>query len=97
MNNEKLVNAIKLVQHWPTTGSLAVYKDYKVTELQQFKLIYNILVEETITEKEPFSGRMLTPKNLDVILLNNIYILLENFYQEVYKSLKFITIADSIQ
>ncbi|RGB28551.1 hypothetical protein C1646_767700 [Rhizophagus diaphanus] len=33
---------------------------------------------------------MLTPKNLDVIFS-------VNFYQKVYKSLKFVTIADSIQ
>lgn len=96
-NNEKLVNAIKLVQHRSTTGSLAVYEDYEITKLQRFRLIYNLLVEETITRKEPFPGRMLTPKKMEVTLPDNVYILLVKFYQEAYEPLEFITIASSIE
>jgi hypothetical protein len=96
MNTDIFINAFKLVQHRSTTGSLSVYDDFEITELQQFRLIYNLLVEETITGMEHFPGKMLTPQKMYVQLPDNMYSLLVKFYKNAYE-LDFVTLTESIR
>ena len=94
-DNQKLINALKLIQQWSITGSLAVYEDFEISELLQFRLIYNLLVEETITGSENFLRKMLTPSKMNVNLPDDLYNLLVEFYNDIYES-EFVTIADLI-
>src|SRR4051794_6088197 len=96
MNTDIFINAFKLVQHRSTTGSLSVYENFEITKLQQFRLIYNLLVEETITGIKHFPGKMLTPKKLHVQLPDNIYSLLIEFYKDAYE-LDFVILAELIR
>lgn len=96
LNNSKLVEGLKLVKSRPTTGSLSAYDNFEWDELYRFRLIYSLEVEETITGSEQFPGEMMTPRKQDVILPNDIYKLLVDYYHDAY-DLEFVTIADSIE
>ncbi|GET58354.1 hypothetical protein GLOIN_2v1879967 [Rhizophagus irregularis DAOM 181602=DAOM 197198] len=87
---------LKLVKSWLTTGSLLAYDNFEWDELYRFRLIYSLEVEDTITGSEQFPREIMTPRKQDVILPNNIYKLLVDYYNNVY-NLKFVTIADSIE
>jgi hypothetical protein len=96
LNNSKLFEGLKLVKSRPTTGSLSAYDNFECDELCQFRLIYSLEVEDTITGSEQFSGKMMIPRKQDVILLNNIYKLLVDYYNNAY-NLEFVTISESIE
>src|SRR5581483_5810549 len=92
----KLTKRLKLLQPWLTSGSLAAYDNFEFTKLSQFREIYRLEIENTITSTEAFSGEMLHPKKVNVGLLDDIYNLLVNYYNDVY-DIKFLTIADSVR
>uniref|UniRef100_U9UPJ4 Transposase domain-containing protein n=1 Tax=Rhizophagus irregularis (strain DAOM 181602 / DAOM 197198 / MUCL 43194) TaxID=747089 RepID=U9UPJ4_RHIID len=94
--NGLLVEGLKLVKSWLTTGSLLAYDNFEWDELYRFRLIYSLEVEDTITGSEQFPREIMTPRKQDVILPNNIYKLLVDYYNNVY-NLEFVTIADSIE
>jgi hypothetical protein len=55
-NNDKLVEALKLIQPRPTSGSLAAYDNFNYSELYQFRKAFFQEVDDTIVGSEPFSG-----------------------------------------
>jgi hypothetical protein len=60
--------------------------------------ICNLNIDNTKSNSEPFPGVMLIPKNSEIKLLDNIYRLLVNYYNNAYNSseLTFVTIGDLI-
>ncbi|CAB5380533.1 unnamed protein product [Rhizophagus irregularis] len=92
-NNNKLVEALKLIQSRPTSGSLAVYDNFNYAELYQFRKAFFQEVDDTIAGSEPFPGEMLTPCRSRVALPANIYQILTDYYNDAYE-LQFATIAE---
>src|SRR5436853_3013974 len=91
-NNMRLVEGLKLLKQRATLGSLVSSDDLEFAELCQFKQISRLKIEDTITGIKPFSGEMMSPKRIKVALLDNIYDILEKYYNNAYDS-KFVTIA----
>ena len=48
-NNMRLVEGLKLLKQWATLGSLASSDDLEFAELCQFRQIYLLEIEDTIT------------------------------------------------
>ena len=94
-NNVKLIEALKLIQPRPTSGSLAAYDNFNYAELCQFRKVFFQEVDDTIVSNEPFPGEMLTPCENCVALPDNIYKILKDYYNNAYK-LQFVTIAESL-
>ena len=94
-NNIKLIEALKLIQLWTTSESLADYDNFEFSELWQFRKIFFQEVDDTVVSDEPFPGEMLTPCRNRVALPDNIYRILTNYYNDAY-SLQFATNAESI-
>ena len=92
-NNIKLVEALKLIQPRPTSGSLAAYDNFNYAELYQFRKVFFQEVDDTIVGSEPFPGEMLTPRRSRVALPDNIYQILVDYYNNAYE-LQFVTIAE---
>jgi hypothetical protein len=92
-NNDKLVEALKLIQPQPTSGSLAAYDNFNYAELYQFRKAFFQEVDDTIVGSEPFPGEMLTPCRSRVALPDNIYQILTDYYNNAYE-LQFVTIAE---
>src|SRR5271154_2357863 len=95
LNNIKLIEALKLIQPWATSRSLADYDNFKFAELYQFRKIFFQEVDDTIVGSEPFPGEMLMPYKVQVALPDNIYQILTDYYNNAYE-LQFVTIAESI-
>ncbi|UZO27507.1 uncharacterized protein OCT59_019700 [Rhizophagus irregularis] len=91
-NNDKLVEALKLIQSQPTSGSLAAYDNFNYAELYQFRKAFFQEVDDTIVGSEPFPGEMHTPCRNQVALPDNIYQILTDYYNDAYE-LQFATIA----
>ena len=83
-NNIKLVEALKLIQPRPTLGSLAAYDNSNYAELYQFRKVFFQEVDDTIVGSEPFPSKMLMPCKSQVTLLNNIYQILSDNYNNTY-------------
>src|SRR5215471_21821261 len=92
-NNIKLIEALKLIQPWPTTGTLAIYDNFNYVELYQFRKVFFQEAGDTIVGSEPFPGELLTPCNKQVTLLDNIYQILTDYYNDAY-DLQFTTIDE---
>jgi hypothetical protein len=92
-NNDKLVEALKLIQPRSTSGSLAAYDNFNYSELYQFRKAFFQEVDDTIVGSEPFPGEMLTPCRSRVALPDNIYQILTDYYKNAYE-LQFVTIAE---
>jgi hypothetical protein len=92
-NNDKLVEALKLIQPRPTSGSLAAYDNFNYAELYQFRKAFFQEVDDTIVGSEPFPGEMLMPCRSRVALPDNIYQILTDYYNNAYE-LQFVTIAE---
>lgn len=89
----KLIEALKLIQPRPTSGSLAAYDNFNYSELYQFRKVFLQEVEDTIVGSEPFPGEMLIPRKNRVALPDNIYQILTDYYNDAYE-LQFVTIAE---
>ncbi|GBC35379.2 hypothetical protein RIR_jg36673.t1 [Rhizophagus irregularis DAOM 181602=DAOM 197198] len=74
-------------------GSLYSFWCYS---FERMKWTISLEVKDTITGSEQFPREMMTPRKHDVILPNDIYNLLVDYYNNVY-DLEFVTIADSIE
>jgi len=94
-NNNRLVEALKLIKPRATSGSLAAYDNFEFSELYQYRKIFVQEVDDTIVGNEPFPGEMLTPRRIRVALPDNIYQILTDYYSNAY-DLQFTTIADLI-
>ena len=94
-NNVKLIEALKLIQPRPTSGSLAAYDNFNYAELYQFRKVFFQEVDDTIVGSEPFPGEMLTPCESRVALPDDIYKILTDYYNNAYE-LQFVTITESI-
>ena len=94
-NNAKLIDALKLIQQWPTSGSLAAYDNFNYAELYNFRKVFFQEVDNTIVGSEPFPGEMLTPCESCVALPDNIYQILADYYNNAYDSSSFVTISES--
>jgi len=92
-NNAKLIDALKLIQQRPTSGSLAAYDNFNYAELYNFRKVFFQEVDNTIVGSEPFPGEMLTPCESCVALPDNIYQILTDYYNNAYE-LQFVTIAE---
>jgi hypothetical protein len=94
-NNVKLIEALKLIQPRPTSGSLAAYDNFNYTELYQFRKVFFQEVDDTIVGSEPLPGEMLTPCKNCVALPDDIYKILTDYYNDAYE-LQFVTITESL-
>jgi hypothetical protein len=94
VNSSKLAEALKLVQRRTSLGSLAAYDNFEFDELYRFRQIYRLETEDTITGIEPFPGEMMSPKNTNVNLPDDIYEVLVNYYNDAYDH-DFVSIAES--
>src|SRR5271156_6443951 len=94
-NNINLVEGLKLIKQWATLESLANYDKFEFAELDRFRQIYRLEVENTITGAESFPGEMISPKKYDVSLLDDIYKLLVEYYNTAYDHLNFYSIAEA--
>src|SRR5579859_408709 len=94
-SDNKLIEALKLIQPRRTSGSLAAYDNFNYAELYQFRKVFFQEVEDTIVGSEPFPGEMLIPRKSGVALPDNIYQILTDYYNNAYE-LQFVTIAESI-
>src|SRR6266480_3819780 len=94
-HNSKLAEGLNLIQPRATSGSLAAYDNYKFAELDRFRQIYLLEIEDTIFSTEFFPGEMIFPKKIDVNLMDDIYKLLVEYYNTAY-NLSFVTIAESV-
>src|SRR5947209_17079374 len=72
-----------------------MYDGFNSSELHQFKQNFRIESDITITSSENFSGEMLTPRNDQVSLPDDIYELLVYYYNDAYYDLEFVTIAST--
>ncbi|RGB22628.1 hypothetical protein C1646_775791 [Rhizophagus diaphanus] len=84
LGNQKLVNGLKLIESWQTTGSLAVYDNLRSEELVQFKWIFCSELEDTITGSKIYLGNLLSLIKNCVDLPDNLYEQLITYYNEVY-------------
>ncbi|CAG8727749.1 4304_t:CDS:1, partial [Funneliformis mosseae] len=75
-NDTRLIKGLNLIKSQLTTGSLASYDNFQYDELYRFMLIYNIEVEDTITDSKKLSDEMITLKKLEVNLPDDVYNLL---------------------
>ena len=91
-NNTRLVEGLKLLKQRAKLGSLASSDDLKFAELCQFRQIYLLEIEDTITGIEPFPGEMMSSKRMNVALPDDIYDILVEYYNDAYDS-EFVTIA----
>jgi len=91
-NNTRLVEGLKLLKQRATLGSLASSDDLEFDELCQFRQIYLLEIENTITGIEPFPGEMMSPKRMNIALPDDIYDILVEYYNDAYDS-EFVTIA----
>ena len=91
-NNTRLVEGLKLLKQRATLGSLASSDDLEFAELCQFRQIYRLEIEDTITGTEPFPGEMMSPKRMNVALPDDIYNILVEYYNDAY-DFEFVTIA----
>src|SRR6266480_4714441 len=91
-NNTRLVEGLKLLKQWVTLGSLASSDDLEFANLCQFRQIYLLEIEDTITGIEPFPGEMMSPKRMNIALPDDIYDILVKYYNNAYDS-EFVTIA----
>lgn len=98
LDDQKLIQGLKLIQSRPTTGSLAAYDEFEFDELRRFLDICNLNIDNTITGSESFPGVMLNPKKSEVKLPDDIYRLLVDYYNNAYKNseLTFVTVGDLI-
>src|SRR6266480_4193118 len=71
-NNTRLVEGLKLLKQRATLGSLASSDDLEFAKLCQFRQIYLLEIEDTITGIEPFPGEMMSPKRMNVALPDDI-------------------------
>ncbi len=94
-HNSKLAEGLNLIQPRATSGSLAAYDNYEFAELDRFRQIYLLEIEDTISGTEFFPGEMMSPKKIDVGLPDDIYKLLVEYYNTAY-DLSFVTIAESV-
>lgn len=92
-HNAKLIEALKLIQPRPTSGSLAAYDNFNYSELYQFRKVFLQEVNNTIVGSEPFPGEMLKPYRSRVALPDNIYRVLIDYYKNAYE-LDFVAFAD---
>ncbi|CAG8474133.1 3134_t:CDS:2, partial [Racocetra persica] len=95
-DNSKLVESLKFIQPRATSGSLAIYNEFEFDELHHFKQIYQLEVEDTITGFEFFPGKMLSSKKINIGLLNEIYNILVEYYNNAY-DMEFLSIVKSVQ
>ena len=58
-NNIKLVEALKLIQSWPTLKSLAAYDNSNYAELYQFRKVFFQEVDDTIVVVNHFLAKCL--------------------------------------
>src|SRR5256884_8050631 len=91
-NNTRLVEGLKLLKQRATLGSLASSDDLEFAEPCQFRQIYFLEIEDTITGIEPFPGEMMSSKRMNVALPDDIYNILVEYYNDAYDS-EFVTIA----
>src|SRR5271154_2105243 len=92
-NNIKLVEALKLIQPWTTTGSLADYDNFKSAQLYQFRKFFFQEVDDIIIGSELFPGEMLMSCRNQIALSDSIYQILIDYYNNAYE-LQFLTIAE---
>jgi len=83
-DNSKLTEALKLVNLWPTTGSLAVYNRFDFIELYRFRQIFHHYLNDTIIGNESFPKEMLNPRKDNMSLLDDIYEILVQYYNTAY-------------
>ena len=96
-NNINLIEGLKLIKQRATTGSLASYDKFEFDELVQFRQMYLLETEETITDAEPFPGEMMPPKKINVDLPDDAYKHLVMYYKAAYRELDFFTITEISQ
>ena len=94
-HNSKLAERLNLIQPRATSESLAAYDNYEFAELDRFRQIYLLEIEDTISGTEFFPGEMMSPKKIDVGLPDDICKLLVEYYNTAY-DLSFVTIAESV-
>ncbi|RGB23193.1 hypothetical protein C1646_774879 [Rhizophagus diaphanus] len=92
-NNDKLVEALKLIKPRATSGSLAAYDNFEFSELCQYRKIFVQEVDDTIVSNELFPGEMLMLCRNQVTLPNNIYQILIDYYNDAYE-FQFATITE---
>ena len=78
-------------------GSLASYDKFEFDEFVQFRQMYLLETEETITGAEPFPGKMIPPKKINVDLPDDTYKYLVMYYKVAYRELDFFTITEISQ
>ncbi|EXX74048.1 hypothetical protein RirG_054720 [Rhizophagus irregularis DAOM 197198w] len=93
-DNQKLMEALSLVQNRLTTGSLAAYDGFDFAELYRFMRTFHQNIDVTITGCEEFPGEMITPKK-QVSLPDTIYKLLIKYYNDTYNR-DFVSIAEFV-
>ncbi|SRR6266540_6701146 len=94
LNNMKLVEGLKLIRPQVIMESLANYDDFEFAKFVQFRQIYRLEVENTITDAEPFPGEMMPPKKVNVNLPDDMYNLLVKYYNVTYDNLDFFLIKE---
>jgi len=96
LNNTKLAEGLNLIRPQLTTGSLASYDEFEFAELVRFRQIFRFEVEDTITGIKPFPDEMISPKKINVGLLDDIYNILVSYYNAAY-DVEFQSIAEATQ
>ena len=91
-NNMRLIEDLKLLKQQATLGSLASSDNLEFAELYQFRQISRLEIEDNITGIEPFPGKMMFSKRMNISLPDDIYDILVKYYNNAYDS-EFVTIA----
>ena len=89
-DNLRLQEGLKLLRPQPSVGSLAAYDEFNFDEMHQFMRSFRLDVNETITGKEPFPGKMMKLTRFDIDLPEEICDRLAQYYKNAY-NLNFIS------
>ncbi|CAG8733104.1 16393_t:CDS:2, partial [Dentiscutata erythropus] len=95
-SNLKLLKGLSLIRPKAAVGSLAAYNNLEFNELRYFRQIYQLEIEDTITDIEPFPSKMLSPKKANFGLPDNVYNVLMAYYNNAY-DMKFLSIREATQ
>ncbi len=80
---------LKLLENWPTVESLSVTDRFSSDEIRRFLLHFRNIKKSVITGCEAFLGEMLKPYSNNILLSNEMFDWIVEYYEVSYKNQDF--------